>query len=250
MRRTYKLLLLSFILLCCFAFQQKSFKEQQMKAERVKTAYKEKSTTLDKRLSDKSIKRSTLQVFIRVFKKEAQLELWVKNVAADKYSLLTTYDICSSSGTVGPKRKEGDMQVPEGFYQVNVFNPWSNFYLSLGINYPNASDNVLSDKKKPGGSIFIHGDCVTIGCMPLTDDKIKEVYVLCVEAKNNGKEIPVHIFPCRMDGNIYGKLKSAYSEDADMIAFWENLKSGYDYFEINKKLPAITVNKKGQYQFR
>ena len=102
------------------------------------------------------------------------MEVWIKEASKDYYVLLNTYDFCTTSGTLGPKRKEGDLQIPEGIYTINHFNPQSNFYLSLGINYPNASDKILSDPVHPGGDIYLHGNCVTIGCIPLTDDKIKE----------------------------------------------------------------------------
>src|SRR5690606_11025729 len=100
----------------------------------------------------------------------------------EKFTLVKTYPVCSSSGLPGPKRKKGDRQTPEGFYHIDRFNPQSAFHLSLGINYPNSSDKILGHSD-PGGDIFIHGSCVTIGCVPLTDDLIKEVYVLAVEAK-------------------------------------------------------------------
>lgn len=110
-----------------------------------------------------------------------------------------TYPFCASSGILGPKRKEGDRQIPEGIYYINHFNPVSNFHLSLGINYPNPSDKILSDPAQPGESFYIHGNCVTIGCIPISDDKIKELYILAVEAYNNGQvKIPVHIFPDRL----------------------------------------------------
>ncbi|MEJ7677428.1 MAG: L,D-transpeptidase family protein [Segetibacter sp.] len=89
-------------------------------------------------------------------------------------------------GAIGPKRLQGDYQVPEGFYYINEFNPKSTYHLSLGINYPNASDRVLSDSIKPGGDIYIHGNCVTIGCIPLQNDQIEELYILCCNGKISG----------------------------------------------------------------
>ncbi len=112
-----------------------------------------------------------MDILLRAYKQESELELWAKNKKDKQYTLLKTYKICASSGTLGPKRKQGDIQVPEGFYVIDRFNPVSNFYLSLGVSYPNASDKILGVKGALGGDIFIHGNCVTIGCLPISDDK-------------------------------------------------------------------------------
>ncbi len=223
-----------------------SFKESQKKFSRVRDAYVEKEAGIKKLLREKSIDINTMHIFIRVFKKEALLEAWATSNEKNPFILLNTYDICSSSGDPGPKRKGRDGQVPEGFYNISDFNPFSNFYLSLKVNYPNQSDKILSDKKNPGGDIFIHGNCVTIGCMPITDDKIKELYVLVVEAKNNGQEkIPVHIFPCKMDEKEMSSLEKNFSPK--LFAFWKNLKPGYDFFEKEKRIPVVTVKGSGEY---
>lgn len=209
------------------------FKDDQLRFDRVKSAYEEKAEVVKELLSSKGIS-TNYKLFIRAFKKERELEVWV--TGSDTYQLLTTYDFCTSSGKLGPKRKEGDLQIPEGVYHINHFNPFSTFHLSLGINYPNASDRILSDKKHPGSAIYIHGDCVSIGCIPITDDKIKELYILAVESKNNGHtEIPVHIFPER--------------EIETSTPFWQNLKTVYDDFEQTKKLRSISVDKTGAYIF-
>src|SRR5690606_40100008 len=146
--------------------------------------------------------------------KEKIIEVWVKGHNTTTYQLLCRYDCCTTSGTLGPKRREGDLQIPEGVYHINHFNPQSNFHLSLGINYPNASDKILSDPSKPGGAIYIHGNCVTIGCIPITDDKIKELYIMAVEAKNSGQQkIPVYIFPSRLDPAGMAALKREYNDN-------------------------------------
>ncbi len=175
------------------------------------------------------------------------MEIWLKSKGANEFKLFKTYAICSSSGVLGPKRKQGDGQVPEGFYQIAVFNPYSSYHLSLGINYPNASDKIIG-KGNLGGDIMIHGSCVTIGCIPLTDTYIKEVYILAVEAKNNGQQtIPVHIFPTRLNEKGMSFLKDEFDGNKTLLNFWNNLKQVYDYFEKNKKLPKIKVNKDGTY---
>jgi murein L,D-transpeptidase YafK len=208
-----------------------SFKDDQLRFDRVKAAYEEKENVVNGMLKTKGID-GNYKLFLRAFKKEKELEVWVTQ--GTTYQLLATYNFCTSSGTLGPKRKEGDLQIPEGVYHINHFNPFSTFHLSLGINYPNASDRILGDKEHPGSAIYIHGDCVSIGCIPITDDKIKELYILAVESKNNGyTKIPVHIFPQR--------------EIEESTPFWKNLKVIFNDFEKTKKIRPITVNKAGLY---
>jgi murein L,D-transpeptidase YafK len=162
---------------------------------------------------------------------------------------IKAYVICASSGDLGPKRREGDMQVPEGFYLVSVFNPWSNFHLSLKIDYPNASDRILGDRLHPGGDIFIHGSCVTIGCIPLRDDPIEEIYLAAVDARASGQvRIPVHIFPGRMQP-LQPELERFAKSNTNLQAFWQNLQEGFTYFETKHLLPRIAVDNRGRYHF-
>jgi murein L,D-transpeptidase YafK len=234
-----------FILFFCISLQlaSQSFKLSQQKAIRVKSAYSEKWEGLKSDIKKKGISEN-FQLFIRVFKEDKLVEVWLKSNSEKEYKLFKTYDICSSSGELGPKRKQGDGQVPEGFYTIAVFNPYSSYHLSLGVSYPNASDRIKG-KGNLGGDIMIHGSCVTIGCLPLTDTYIKEVYILAVEAKNNGQQnIPVHIFPTKM--NDKGMLFLS-EVNTDLLDFWKNLKPGYDYFENNKLVPKISTDKSGNY---
>src|SRR6185295_14539267 len=85
--------------------------------------------------------------------------------------------------------------------RVTRFNPLSLFHLSLGLDYPNVADRAAG---QPGGSlggdIFIHGGCASVGCIPLGDQAIEEVYVAALDARARGQQsIPVHIFPRRLD---------------------------------------------------
>lgn len=240
-----KIVLIPILLLVISASpDKKGFRSTQRKFKRVETAYSEKWNDLKSKLFSSGYDTNSVKIFIRAFKKEEQLELWVTDKNHKGFQLFKTYNICSSSGTLGPKRREGDLQVPEGFYHIKVFNPQSSYYLSLGINYPNKSDAILG-KKPLGGNIMIHGDCVTIGCIPLTDPLIKEVYVLAVEAKNNGQQnIQVHIFPFRMtDANL-----NKYSSNK-LFNFWKNIAIGYNKFEATKSLPGVTVAANGNYLF-
>jgi len=236
---------MNYLFLLLIMLQGVSFKETQLKQDRVKVAYAQKEETVKEYFNAKGLHFQGFHLFIRAFKKEQKLEVWIKELDHVAYTLLHTYDFCTSSGGLGPKRKEGDMQIPEGVYHINHFNPQSNFYLSLGLNYPNASDKILGDNQHPGGNIYIHGSCVTIGCIPITDDKIKELYVLAIEARNNGQDkIPVHIFPSRLtdDG-----LSAITSSNTEHTMFWKNLKTVYDDFEQGKKLKPVKVDKQGKY---
>ncbi len=211
-----------------------SFKEQQLTYERVRAAYDQKWETLQKFLTFNGFKPG-FDMYIAAYKKEGKLEVWLKNKEEQRYKLFRTYDFCAHSGTLGPKVKEGDRQTPEGFYKIQAFNPKSNYYLSLGINYPNAVDLARSGTAKPGADIYIHGNCVTIGCIPLTDEKIKEVYILAVEAKNAGqKEIPVYIFPFKMSTENLQEQKTKFPQH---YQFWKTLQSTYTWFEQNRTLP-------------
>jgi len=142
-----------------------SFKQKQQQFARVREAYAEKGTRVSDLLTTKGISQQ-YEILIRAFKAEKTVEVWIKNrTGSSTFTLLTSYPFCTTSGVLGPKRKEGDLQIPEGVYHVNHFNPLSNFFLSLGINYPNSSDKLFADKEHPGGSIYVHGNCVTIGCI-------------------------------------------------------------------------------------
>lgn len=239
------------LFIAAMIFLSGDFKSEQIKHFKVKQAYTEKLKYIEDLLRSKQLKLETLQLYLRAFKQEGQLEVWAKNITDKQYQLVVTYAICRSSGTLGPKRKEGDYQVPEGFYHINHFNPESNYYLSLGISYPNASDKVFADKKYPGGAIYIHGNCVTIGCLPITDDKIKELYILTLEACDNGqKEIPVTIFPARMTQKNLDKLKQEGSFSNETWNLWQDLKTGYDLFEKTLEVPAVEFLQNGRHKLK
>jgi murein L,D-transpeptidase YafK len=237
------------IAIICFSFiSAENFKASQKTYTRVQHAYSEKESELRELYKQKKVNFGTQQIFLRAFKSEKEVEVWARSKVCDKFTLIKTYPICSSSGTLGPKRKEGDRQVPEGYYYIDRFNPQSNYYLSMGINYPNASDRILGNQK-PGNNIYLHGSCVTIGCIPLTDNLIKEIYILGIEARNNGQtKIPIHIYPFKMNDENFENFKTTCSSNSSLIKFWENIKPGYDYFEKNKILPKITVQQNGLYR--
>lgn len=240
-----------FILLFSNEILAQTFYQKQINTSRVKVAKKEKENSLKTLFEKNKLIYPPKEVFIRIFKEEFELELWTKNQITKQYQLVKNFEVCSMSGELGAKRREGDSQVPEGFYHIDYYNPYSSYFLSVRINYPNQSDRVLGYKPSLGNNICIHGDCVSIGCISITDPQIKELYWLLIQAKGQGqKNIPVHIFPNRLNTANYSKLQTEFRSSPEKIAFWQNLKQGYEYFENLRILPQVTVDKKGLYHFK
>lgn len=226
-----------------------SFIDYQKTFPRINEILQKKQDTLEKQFEAKGLKWPAKYIYIRSFKYDSQMEVWVKNEIKEPFKLFKTYHICALAGTLGPKRMEGDYQVPEGFYYINEFNPKSTYYLSLGINYPNVSDKILSDSLMPGGDIYIHGSCVTVGCIPLTDQQIDELYILAAYAKSQGQDfIPVHIFPVRFDvKRSMDYLNNLTKDDDELKKFASHLENAFDYFEKYKQLPIVSITDKGEY---
>jgi murein L,D-transpeptidase YafK len=226
-----------------------SVRDQQWKFPRVRRAAKDKDEVLKQTFASKKLSYPPKAILLRAFKKEGDLELWVEN-SSGTYVLAKNYSICATSGVLGPKRRFGDAQVPEGFYELDWFNPQSNFYLSLHVSYPNAADRILGSKRNLGGDIFLHGNCVTIGCIPITDDGIKEIYWLSVLARNSGQtHIPIEIFPGRLTVGGLDQLASTHRNQPELVSFWINLKEGFDFFEKHHRPPVVRVDGGGRYAF-
>jgi len=244
------ILVVNFFLADFKSFSQ-SFESEQKDFPRVKFAYSQKESTVLKTLDSNKIAPNSLEILIKVLKKEQKLELWAKDRRHNKMQLIKKYNVCQKSGRQGPKRTQGDGQVPEGIYEVAWFNPESAFHLSLGLNYPNASDQILSNKSNPGSAIMIHGSCVTIGCIPMTNPIIEEIYIYAVKARNAGQiHIPIYVFPQDLGGNGLNDLYQNITSDSTHFTFWSNLKEGFDLFETNKLPLIFTVDKSGRYAFR
>lgn len=245
MKKTFTMFFLTVIMMSMTP--PADFLSQQLKFPRVQAANREKGKVVDELLSNNGVNSSDFDLFLRGFKKEQKLEVWAKNRGNGKYTMLKVYDFCANSGALGPKRRSGDRQIPEGFYVIDSFNPQSQYHLSFRVNYPNKSDLVFSDKLNPGDNIFIHGHCVTIGCIPIGDDNIKELYLLAAKAKNSGGTTNVHIFPSKLGESAYNALKQEYASNETLLQFWSWLKPGYDAFENNKMLPNINIDDTGKY---
>ena len=174
-------------------------------------------------------------VLIRSFKKESELEVWKKG-RSGRYELLKTYPICRWSGQLGPKKREGDRQAPEGFYHITPaqMNPNSSFYLSFNMGYPNAYDRQFG---RTGAHLMVHGACSSSGCYSMSDDQIAEIYALVREAHNGGQRaVQMQALPFRMTPENMARHR--YDQN---IAFWRNLKEGVDKFEVARLEPRVSV---------
>jgi murein L,D-transpeptidase YafK len=174
-------------------------------------------------------------IFVRIFKQEAELEVW-KDMGGGQLALFKTYPICAWSGNLGPKQREGDRQAPEGFYVIapSQLNPNSQFHLAFNLGYPNAYDRSFG---RTGDYLMVHGDCSSRGCYAMTNPQIEEIYALAVEAFRGGQErFAVHAFPFRMHEVNMAKFASH-----QWIDFWRNIKQGYDLFEATGRLPSVGV---------
>lgn len=183
-------------------------------------------------------------VFIRAFKRERELELFVRNRTTGKFDLFRTYKIAGMSGHLGPKLAEGDGQVPEGFYFVPpaAMKPDSQYHLAFNIGYPNELDRSL---ERTGSAIMVHGNRISIGCLAMTDEKIEEIYTLCAAAHQAGQPFfRVNIFPAKMSAEWMQGIAGDANE-----TFWRNLKEGYEFFEKNRVPPDVSVVD-GRYQFK
>lgn len=209
--------------------------------ERIRKARERATPILKAKFKAKNLKYPPAEIYLRAIKSERILELWASNTKGKALILVESYKVAGQSGGLGPKRKEGDRQVPEGFYEIDRFNPASKFWLSLGINYPNASDRILSDKSKPGGDIFIHGDNRSIGCLAMTDPIIEEIYIAAMDARARGqKRIRVDIYPSRNPATLITKTP-------EMKSLWLSLQAGLNQFEATKRPPKFKVATDGSY---
>ena len=177
-------------------------------------------------------------ILLRAYKQESELEIWKQSANGD-YVHLKTYPMCRWSGQLGPKKREGDRQVPEGFYTItqNSLNPNSSYYLSFNVGYPNAYDRAHG---RTGSLIMVHGACSSMGCFSMTDQQIAEIYAVTREAFAGGQTaIQLQSLPFRYTPENLAK----YRADPHM-PFWRMLKEGVDAFEVTKREPQVAVCQK------
>lgn len=177
-----------------FGQSKSSFYMNQIKYKRVKTALSNFENSCQSVLKNKGYTNAS-DIVIKAIKEEKKLTLYFKKEG--KLIEVDSWEICANSGVLGPKNAQGDMQVPEGFYKISVYNPTSSYHLSLGINYPNKYDQVrLGKNRNMGGDIFIHGQCVTIGCIPIENEGIEELYTYLLLMQTQMKKVvSVEIYP-------------------------------------------------------
>ncbi len=188
-----------------------------------------------KLIADMTAKDMDLQspILVRLFKQEAELEIW-KQDRSGHFALLKTYPICRWSGDLGPKVREGDRQAPEGFYAISPaqMNPQSAYYLSFNTGYPNAFDKALG---RTGSQLMVHGDCSSRGCYAMTDEQIAEIYSLGRESFFGGqKSFQLQAYPFKMT-----PMNMAKHRNNPNMPFWKMIKEGYDHFEVTKQEPKV-----------
>lgn len=186
--------------------------------------------------------------FFRIIKRAndleglGHLEAFIEN-GNGQFKFYKSWDICTYSGALGPKLKEGDGQSPEGFYFVNRrrLNPNSSYHLSFNLGFPNAYDRAHG---RTGSFLMVHGNCVSIGCYAMTDKSIEEIYTLLEQALDGGQPfVRVHVFPFEMSAENLAKVSDNLN-----LPFWKNLKDGWDWFERNRRPPDVSVLNK-RYHF-
>jgi murein L,D-transpeptidase YafK len=187
----------------------------------------------DRRLAEKGLAKGA-PVFVRIFKREHELELWMQKDGG--FVLFATYPVCRFSGALGPKLQTGDRQAPEGFYTVGrgQLNPNSRWRRAFNVGFPNAFDRAHG---RTGADIMVHGGCSSIGCYAMTNQVIEEIWDLTVAALDGGqKRFAVHVFPFRMTDE-----RLALHGASPWIEFWGDLKRGYDLFEQTRVPPRVSV---------
>lgn len=241
--RTPLLFLFLFVIACQ---NDKTPQKKSRHKENVSFMERQATKKVENKFSSIDVNSENFEMFICIYKLEQIVRVWVREKGSTaEFKNVTQYAFCKISGVLGPKRMENDKQIPEGLYHIDRFNPNSKFHLSLGINYPNASDLVLSDKEKPGDEIFIHGGCVSEGCVSISDSWISELYITSERAKAKGQnDIPVYMFPYAMIDTKYQEFIGKYPQHTD---FWANLKLAFDRIQETKKPINFSVDNKGRY---
>lgn len=206
-----------------------------MGGDRVDEVQRRRAHDVAALVSRAGLRAAPAELYLRAFKQEQLLEVW-GGPAGAPLALLASYPICAASGDLGPKRREGDLQVPEGLYAIDGFNPASNFHLSLKVSYPNAADALLSDRHAPGGLIYLHGGCASIGCIAITDPSIEEVYLLALKA--SVRPIRFDIYPFRLEADATAEAGGPHAD------FWRQLAPAYASFEATHRPAPFRVDAK------
>jgi murein L,D-transpeptidase YafK len=197
-------------------------------------ATKELSPELLSLLQQKNLPKHS-PILVRIFKEEAELEVW-KQDTTGHFQFLKIYPICRWSGDLGPKIHEGDRQAPEGFYTITseLMNPNSNYYLAINTGFPNTFDKA---NDRDGSFLMIHGDCSSSGCYAMTDEQIGEIFSLAHDSFLGGKpSFQIQAYPFRLT-----PANLARHRTNPHMAFWKMLKIGNDHFEATHLEPKVEV---------
>lgn len=212
--------------------------------ERLAEVKRRVSGSLSNRLIEKGVKLGD-QAFLRAFKQNEELEVWIKPAGQEKFVLYKTYPIAGSSGGLGPKLAEGDRQMPEGFYHITkgALNPNSSYHLSFNIGYPNSYDR---SHKRTGSFIMVHGSNVSVGCYAMTDPAIEEIYLIVEAALKAGqKSVPFYSYPFRFERG----WEKVAKRNPRWGQFWtEELYPVYRSFQQNH-IPALVYQSERKYSF-
>jgi L,D-transpeptidase catalytic domain len=196
---------------------------------------------IEQLFADAGVSYPAAQVLFRVFKKENKLEVWANDKKGTALKPIATYGICYASGDVGPKRHEGDLQVPEGFYKLSYIWADTDYHLAMYVSYPNVFDRRESPTR-PGGDILIHGSCVSIGCISMSDERIEELWTIVQPLYARGDVVELHVFPSRdmkalMDDPKY----------AEQVPFWRLIEPAREKFDTDHLIPKISFDGRGNY---
>lgn len=155
-------------------------------------------------------------------KTERKLEMWAANEDGE-FHLLKIYPVLAASGSLGPKRRQGDKQVPEGYYRLVYLNPASSFHLSLLLDYPNDNDILREGASVEladlGDDICVHGSNVSIGCLAVGDAAIEEIFTLAALADYDKRDIL--IFPA--DFRVRPDLLNLAGDKKDLMSLYADL---------------------------
>jgi hypothetical protein len=196
-----------------------------------------------KLFADAGVAFPATEIYFRAFKEESRLEVWANDAEGTPMKPIATYGICKMSGDVGPKRHEGDEQVPEGFYELSFLKNDSSYHLAMHVSYPNAFDKKEATGS-PGGAIMMHGNCVSIGCIAMSDERIEELWTMVRPIYDKKHKVALHIFPSRDIDALVSDDRYVKHRD-----FWKLLAKSMHGFDSDHKEPKVGFDKDGSYVF-
>lgn len=244
--RALFLLLLIFFGIAVLPVAAQKFKLEQLQKPAVKQAYVAVENRLKKEVLAKGLTSFSNHIYLRAFKNESIVEVWIKAPTAATYRLLKRYKLCTAPGEFGPKQLLGDKKVPEGLYHISNLASASREQMALLLDYPNQADQNRDAQKD---RVYINSNCQkAAGNLSLSEEMLFEIYVLTMEAMSAGQQqVPVHVFPAYLSERNFNKLLGLYQNDKGLRGFWSSLKTAYDYFNRTRSLPQTMATADGHY---